>query len=87
LSFEQMLGQASEGMQALMKALVLPPGRPTREAFEVVPAQREQLKMGIRRYFEEHGLEALAFPPTLTPAPKIGEDIEVDIGGRTPATA
>jgi mandelamide amidase len=82
LSFEQMLAQASKGIQATMKAQVLPPGRPTRKAYKTVLTQREQLKIAIRRYFEEHGLTALAFPPTLAPAPKIGEDTEVEIGGR-----
>jgi mandelamide amidase len=82
LSFEQMLARASEGMQAVMQALVLPPERPARETYEAMLAQREQLKMAIRGYFEEHRFVALAFPPTLAPALKIGEGIEVDIGGR-----
>jgi mandelamide amidase len=82
LSFEQMLAQASEGMQEGMKAFVLPPGRPARETYEMMLAQREQLKMAIRRHFEEYGLAALAFPPTLIPAPKIGEETEVEIAGQ-----
>jgi mandelamide amidase len=82
LDFEQMLAQASEAMQAQMKAVVLPPARPTRETYEMVLAQRERLKAAIRMYFEEHGLAALAFPPTRLPAPKIGEETEVIIGGQ-----
>jgi len=82
LSFDQMLAQASEGIQAQMKAVMLPPARPTRETYETMLAQREQLKIAIRRYYEENGIAALAFPPTRIPAPKIGEDTEVDIAGQ-----
>lgn len=82
LSFDQMLAQASEGMQAQMKATLLPPARPTRETYEKTLAESEQLKTAIRRYFAENGIAALAFPPTRIPAPKIGEETEVDIAGQ-----
>lgn len=82
LSFEQMLAEASNGMQAQIKAVALPPARPSRETYERALAQREQLKIALRRYFDEHSLAALAFPPTRIPAPKIGEDIEVEIAGQ-----
>jgi indoleacetamide hydrolase len=82
LSFDQMLAQASEGTQAQMKRLVLPPARPTRETYEKMLAQREQLKTTILRYFEENGIAALTFPATRIPAPKIGEETEVDIAGQ-----
>jgi hypothetical protein len=45
-------------MQAQMKAVALPPARPTRETYEMVLVQRERLKAAIRLYFEEHGLGA-----------------------------
>jgi hypothetical protein len=45
-------------------------------------AQREQLNTTILRYFEENGIAALTFPPTRIPAPKIGEETEVDIAGQ-----
>jgi Asp-tRNA(Asn)/Glu-tRNA(Gln) amidotransferase A subunit family amidase len=82
LSFDQMLAQAGENMQAAMKAAVMPPARPAREDYETMLAQRERLKTAIRRYFEEHGIAALAFPATRMPPPKIGEEIEVKIGGQ-----
>ena len=65
-----MLAQASEGMQARMKAVVLPPGRPTRERYKSMLLRREQLKAAIRLYFEASGISALAFPPTRIPPPK-----------------
>jgi indoleacetamide hydrolase len=82
LSFDELLAQASEGLQADMKATALPPARPARETYETMLAQRERLKTVIRLYFEEHGIAALAFPPTLIPPPKIGEETEFDIGGQ-----
>jgi mandelamide amidase len=82
LSFDQMLAQASAGMQAYMKATVLPPARPERETYEKMLAERERLKAAIRLYFAEHGIVALAFPPILIPPPRIGEETEFDIGGQ-----
>ncbi len=82
LTFEQMLEQAGQNMQAALKAAVMPPGRPTREAYETMLGQRERLKTAIRRYFEENGILALAFPATRTPPPKIGVETEVDINGQ-----
>jgi indoleacetamide hydrolase len=82
LSFEQMLAQASDAMQANLKAVSLPPARPSPETHEMMLAQREALIAAIHRYFEEHGIVALAFPPTRLPAPRIGEDVEVVIGGQ-----
>ena len=82
LSFDQMLAQASEDMQAYMKRVLLPPGRPARETYDAMLVQRERLKAAIQLYFEEHGIAALAFPTTRMPPPKIDEDTEVDIGGQ-----
>jgi len=82
LSFDQMLAQASEGMQASMKATVLPPARPERETYEKMLAERERLKAAIRLYFAEHGIVALAFPPILIPPPRNGGGTEFDIGGQ-----
>jgi indoleacetamide hydrolase len=82
LTFEQMLEQAGQNMQAALKAAAMPPGRPTREAYETMLGQRERLKTAIRRYFEENRILALAFPPTRIPPPKIGVETEVDINGQ-----
>ena len=82
ISFDQMLQQASAGLQKVMKTLALPPNRPTRDAYEGMLAQRKQLRDSIHSYFETHGIAALAFPPILIAPPKIGEDAEVDIGGK-----
>jgi indoleacetamide hydrolase len=80
LSFDQMLAQAGENMQANMKAAVAT--RPPRETYETMLGQRERLRTAIRLYFEQHGIDALAFPVTRVPSVKIGEETEVEIGGQ-----
>jgi len=40
------------------------------------------LRRLFRDYFAREGVAAIVFPTTLTPAPRIGVDQELDIGGR-----
>ena len=44
--------------------------------------KREQLKNAISHHFEEQGIVALAFPAITALPPKIGEEAEVEIGGK-----
>ena len=82
LTFEHMLGQASEGLQAVMKAFALPPNRPTKEIYDAMLTQRDRLKEAIRRHFDEQGIVALALPTIMIPPPKIGEEVEVEVRGQ-----
>jgi mandelamide amidase len=82
ISFEQLLDQASEGMQAVFKAIVLPPNRPPQDVYESMLVKREQIKVEIQRYFQQQGISALAFPPVMIPPPMIGEESEVTIRGQ-----
>jgi mandelamide amidase len=82
ISFDQLLQEASEGMQAVFKAIVLPPNRPPQDVYESMLAKREQIKVEIQRYFQQQGISALAFPPVMIPPPMIGEDSEVTIRGQ-----
>jgi mandelamide amidase len=82
ISFDQLLQQASEGMQAVFKAIVLPPNRPPQEVYEAMLVKREQIKVEIQRHFQQQGISALAFPPVMIPPPLIGEDSEVGIRGQ-----
>jgi len=82
VTFDQLLQQASESMQGAFKGYALPPNRPTQDAYESALTQRQQIRQEIRRYFELHGLIALAFPPIMVPPPRIGEEDEVDIRGQ-----
>lgn len=81
VTFDQMLAQASAGMQSVFKALVLPPNRPSDETYQWALNRREQIKADIRSHFDRHGIAVLAFPPIMIPPPKIGEDTEVTIRG------
>jgi len=82
VTFDQMLAQASEGIQGVFKQFALPPNRPTHEVYETMLAQRQLIGEEIHRYFEQQRIAALAFPPIMIPPPKIGEDAEVSIGGQ-----
>jgi indoleacetamide hydrolase len=81
ISFDQLLQQASESLQDALKERALPPNPPTQDAYQSALTQRKLIRKEIRRYFEQHGLTALAFPPVLVPPPPIGEEREVDIRG------
>jgi Asp-tRNA(Asn)/Glu-tRNA(Gln) amidotransferase A subunit family amidase len=81
VSFEQLLQQASDSIREALKARALPPNRPTQHAYESALAQRQRIREEIRRYFEQHGLSALAFPPILVPPLKIGQEVQVEIRG------
>jgi indoleacetamide hydrolase len=82
VTFDQLLQQAGAGVQGALKMYALPPNRPTQQAYESALTQRQRIREEIRRYFEKHGLHALAFPPIMVPPPPIGEEAEVDIRGR-----
>lgn len=41
-----------------------------------------KLKETFRQYFSQNGVAAIVFPATMIPAPLIGEDVEVSIGGK-----
>jgi mandelamide amidase len=82
ITFEQLLQQAGESLQDSFKAHALPPNRPTQEAYESALTRRQVICEDIRRYFEQHRLIALAFPPILVPPPQIGEEAVVAIRGR-----
>jgi indoleacetamide hydrolase len=82
VNFEQMLEQASEEIQAVIKGFALPPNRPSQEVYESMLVQREALRKSIRSYFEAHRIVALAFPPILIVPPTIGEEGEFEICSR-----
>ena len=81
VTFDQLLQQASEGIQGVFKAYALPPDRPAQDAYESMRAQRQRIREEIRRYFALQGIVALAFPPIMIPPPQIGEEAEVTIRG------
>jgi mandelamide amidase len=85
LSFEDVVRQASPDIQALFKSDVLPGGR-NFVSEQVYSAARDVHLPALRRlyhdYFARTGVGAIVFPATMAPPPLIGEDVNVDIGGR-----
>jgi mandelamide amidase len=81
VTFDQMLQQASAGIQGTFRAFALPPNRPTQEAYEAALAQRHRIREEIRQHFAQQGIVALAFPPIMIPPPPIGEEAEVTMRG------
>ncbi len=79
LSFEQMAAQVGS---ADVKAILAIPTLP-RSAYEAMLAQSEKVRAGIRTYFAEQRIEALAFPPARNPAHKIGEDSSMTVRGQS----
>jgi len=47
-----------------------------------VTIHRPALQATVARYFAEHNIAALVHPPTLCPASKIGEEVDVEINGK-----
>jgi indoleacetamide hydrolase len=82
LSFEQMLAQMGEGLRSAMKSLAVSPNRPSADDYEAMLAKREQLEEALRQHFEETDIAALAFPTIMCRPPRIGEEVETDIGCR-----
>jgi indoleacetamide hydrolase len=85
VDFDTLVAQASPDIQRVFKSDVLPGGG----NFVTEPkyaAARDQYLPALRRlyqdYFARTGVAAMVFPTTLVPAPRIGEETTVDVGGR-----
>ncbi len=84
ITFSDVLAQASDDIKSVFAEYVLPGGQYTmsQEAFDAardvhIPALQEIM----RAYFRDHDVVAMIFPTTMMPAPLIGQDIMVEIGG------
>ena len=82
LSFENLLAQAGANVGELMRDVALPPNRPSVEAFDAVQVQRGLLLDAMADYFRSHQVDAIVFPTITALPPLLGEEHEVDIGGR-----
>lgn len=82
LTLESMLAQAGPSIRALVAAMAGPGTRPPREAYEAMLAKREQLKAGLREWYRDQNIVALAHPVILCPPTKIGLESEVEVGDR-----
>ena len=86
VSFGEVIAAASPDIQALFRSDILPGGRnfvsePAYAAArdEVLPALRRL----FREYFAREHVEAMVFPATMLPAPRIGDEDLVEVAGRT----
>src|SRR5215472_4105914 len=59
VTFEQMLEQAGDGVRGVIEGTALPPKRPTKEAYESMLGQREELRKAIRNHFETQAIVAM----------------------------
>jgi len=84
ITFNDVLAQASDDIKESFSDYVLPGGKYSlsQNAFDAardvhIPA----LKETMRAYFRDNDIVAMIFPATMMPAPPIGEEVMVDIGG------
>jgi Asp-tRNA(Asn)/Glu-tRNA(Gln) amidotransferase A subunit family amidase len=86
VSFEQVVHQASPDIRAIFRSTILP-GAPYFVVEKTYTIARDvhlpALRRLYRNYFARTGVNALVFPTTMAPAPRIGEDVTVDIAGRS----
>ena len=85
VSFERLVAAASPDIQATFRSDVLPgsPNFVSERAYvnardEVLPALRALL----RDYFARERIDALVFPATMVPAPRIGDEDMLEVAGR-----
>ena len=84
VTFEQLLGMVGENIRDSLEARV-PGGRlwVSDEAYAVArDVHRPALQEAFARCFRSTGASAFVYPTTLMPAPPIGQELEVEIGGR-----
>jgi mandelamide amidase len=85
VDFETLVAQASPDIQRVFRSDVLPGGI-NFVTEPVYAAARDQYLPALRRLFQDYfvrtGVAAMVFPTTLVPAPRIGEETTVDVGGR-----
>ncbi len=81
VTFDEVLEQISPNVDAVFRMAVLPPNAVSQQAYQTALADREQLKATVGEYFRSHRIEALAFPPVISPPPPLGDNNEFDIRG------
>lgn len=84
LSFDQLFESVSADVKREFELYTLPGAKlaVSEEAYRAaLETERPALQGELARYFRENGVTAILFPVTLVPAPPIGQDTEVSIGG------
>ncbi len=79
VTLDEVIAQAGPSVRPLLEG-GRHPGPP--EAYRADLRKRKQIMAAAARYFREHRIDALAFPPTLMPAFPQGDPASVSIAGR-----
>jgi len=84
LSLEQLIERASPDIQATFKSDILP-GAPNFVSEQTYLTARDEVLPALRKrfhdYFASHRVDAIVFPATMLPAPAIGDEAMLDVGG------
>jgi indoleacetamide hydrolase len=83
LGFEELLAGMSPAMQKRYHSDFLPGGANaiTEQTRDELLGRVAAMGSAMRAYFADHKVTALVYPPTLTAALPIGEDVDTEIGG------
>ena len=82
VSFDELVAQVGPDLEEMFATPV-----PSKEVYDAMVAQRQKIRDAIRGHFENENIVALAFPPAMIPAQKIGEDGSITVRGeRVPNT-
>ena len=85
VDLDQLIERASPDIQATFRDYVLPGGNGfVSETVYVAARDRyvPELKRAYHDYFTRHRLDAMVFPATRVPAPRIGDETTLDIAGQ-----
>lgn len=85
VTWDQLLAGASDDIKRDFGWFVLEGGQyraPQSVYEEARNVHRPALQNAFRRYFRENGVDAIVFPTMMTPAPPIGQDMELEIRGK-----
>jgi len=75
VSYDELVAQVGPNVQIF--ATPVPP----KEVYDAMVAQRQKTRDAIRAHFESENIVALAFPPAMIPAQKIGENGSITVRG------
>jgi mandelamide amidase len=85
VSFDALIAQASPDIRATFKSDILPGGKNFVSEADY-EAARDQVLPALKKlfadYFATQKVDAIVFPATMVPAPKIGDEDMLDVGGR-----
>jgi mandelamide amidase len=83
--FDELVARASPDIRAIFTHEVMPgsPGFVSESAYETaVKVYLPKLRKTFKEYFASTGAAAIVFPTTMVTAPRIGEEGDLNIGGR-----